>query len=365
MKKCGADKGVLVKLCLVGLILAFCLPACAPKSPTPTTSATPSLTSTETSTPTLTSTRTLRPTVTSLPSHTSTITNSPFPSDTPIPTETPAPLRPAQLFNLLDAEGAPINWSYARLTSYKLNTRGQVKSISAFLAFQLMDRAIHRVTIKAFDRDITVYSLNVQHQFTDQLQPLQLVIGAVYGSDVDVHAIPAGGSSYTLVRLMTYYEGFDALGIHNQVNVPETQRRSFYQEMPLLDLQALLPTLPDQLIVLADHAILVDKDGWQQLYNDITSVSYLAARYLPFVQLDEYDRIVGPSPEAVALREFFLYGTAPTISIPTYSSQVLVFMTHLRVFGNLRPSTGFGNLRPSTGFGNLRPSTGFGNLTPP
>ena len=99
--------------------------------------------------------------------------------------------------------------------------------------------------------------------------------------------------------------------------------------MPLLDLQALLPTLPDQLIVLADHAILVDQDGWQQLYNDITSVSYLAARFLPFIQLDEYDRIVGPSPEAEALIEFFLHGSAPTISIPAYSSQVLVFITPL------------------------------------
>ena len=220
MKRFDAGNGVPVKLCLAGLILAFCLAACAPKSPKPTASATPSLTSTETSTPTVTSTRTLRPTVTSLPSHTPTITNSPFPSDTPIPTETPAPLRPAQLLNLLDAEGTPINWSYARLTSYKLNTRGQVKSLSAFLAFQLMDRAIHPVTIKAFDRDITVYYLNVRHQFSDQLQSLQLVIGAVYGSDIDIHAIPAGGSSYTLVRLMAYYEGFDALGIHNQISVP-------------------------------------------------------------------------------------------------------------------------------------------------
>ena len=29
--------------------------------------------------------------------------------------------------------------------------------------------------------------------------------------------------------------------------------------------------------ILADHAIIIDKDGWQQLYNDITSVSYRGA----------------------------------------------------------------------------------------
>jgi hypothetical protein len=324
----GAGKGVSVKLCLAGLILAFCLAACAQTPPTPTASATPSLTSTETSTPSVTSTRTLRPTVTSRPSHTLTVTNSPFPSDTPIPTETPAPLRPAQLFTFRDAEGTLINWNYARLTSYQLNTRGQVKSISAFLAFQLMDRAIHRVTIQAFGRDITVYYLNVQHQFTDQPQAMQLVIGAVYGSDVDVSTIPAGGSSYVLVLLMNFRHSFDALGIHAEILEKETPPQgTMPANMLLLDLQALLPTLPDQLIVLADHAILVDKEGWQQLYNDITSVSYLAARYLPFIQLDEYNRIVGPSPEAEALRQFFLRGTVPTITIPAYSSQILVFIS--------------------------------------
>jgi hypothetical protein len=327
MRNSGAGSGILARLYQAGLILAFCLDACTPKPPAPTSTPTPSLVPSETATPTVTATRTLRPTVTSLPSQTPTITNSPFPSDTPQPTETPAALRPAQLFNFHDAEGTLIDWSYARLTSYLLNSRGQVKSISAFLAFQLMDRAIHRTTIQAFGRDITVYYLNVQHQFNDQPQALQLVIGAVYGNDIDIKDIPAGGSSYVLVLQMNTLHSFDALGIHEEILEEEAPPQGIYAQMLLLDLQALLPTLPDTLIVLADHPILVDKEGWQQLYNDITSVSYLAARYLPFIQLDEYDRIVGPSPEAEALREFFLHGTAPTITIPTYSSQLLVFLT--------------------------------------
>ncbi len=325
MKRRVDFNGQFARLYLAGILFAISLAACAPQSPVP--SATPSQPPTDTATATVTFTSTLRPTVTNIPSHTPTITQTPFPSDTPIPTETSAPLQPAQLFNFNDAEGTPVNWGYARLTALQFNNSGKVKYLSAFLAFQLMDRAIHRSTIKVFDRDITVYYLNVQHQFASQLQPLQLVIGAVYGSDVAIKDIPAGGSSYVQVLQMNFRHSFDALGIHDEIREEEAPPQGIYSQMPLLDLQALLPTLPDQLIVLADHTILIDKDGWQQLNNDITSVSYLAARYLPFIQLDEYNRIVGPSPAAQALGEYFLHGTPPTISIPAYSSQVLVMIT--------------------------------------
>jgi hypothetical protein len=316
------------KIFRAGCILVLLLAACNAEPPTETPIPIPSETPTDTATVTVTATRTLRPTVTYMPSHTPTPTETPFPSDTPTPSETPAPLRPAQLFTFGDAEGTLINWSYARLTSLYLNQRtGQVKSMSAFFAFQLTDRAIHRMTIKVFSREITVYYLNVQHQFGQQMQPMTLIIGATYGNDIAIENIPSGGSSYTLVRRMTARESFDALGIHGEVNQPVTRRSDKYQDMPLLDLQALLPTLPDRLIVLADHPILVDPDGWQQLYTDMSSVSYLAARYLPFIQLDEYDRITGSTPAALALKEFFLHQTVPSTSIPAYSSDVLILVT--------------------------------------
>jgi len=95
----------------------------------------------------------------------------------------------------------------------------------------------------------------------------------------------------------------------------------------LLNLQALLAGLPDPLIVLADHPILVDPDGYQQLYNDITSVAYLAARYTPFIQIDAYDRIAGPTPAALALKDYILYGTLPTVPAPAYSSDVLILLS--------------------------------------
>ena len=69
MNRFGMVKESLVKLCLAGLILAFCLAACVPKPSTPTSTVTPSLTSTETSTPSATSTATLimLPTITGRP----------------------------------------------------------------------------------------------------------------------------------------------------------------------------------------------------------------------------------------------------------------------------------------------------------
>jgi hypothetical protein len=313
---------------LAGCILILLVTACQTKTPTETPIPTPSETPTDTPTVTVTVTRTLRPTVTHIPSHTPTITQTPFPSPSPTPTETIAPLQPAQLFTFYDAEGTLVDWSYSRLASLLLNQRtGQVKSLAAFMAFQLIDRSIHRMTTKAFSREMTVYYLNVQHQFGSAMQPMMLVIGATYGSDVTVKDIPAGGSSYVLVRHMVYWEGFDALGIHGEVSQPASQRSSKYQLMPLLDLQSFLPALPEKMIVLADHPVLVDPDGYQQLYNDMSSVSYLAARYLPFIQLDEYDRITGPTTAALALEEYFIYHMVPSVSIPSYSSEVLVLLT--------------------------------------
>jgi hypothetical protein len=126
---------------------------------------------------------------------------------------------------------------------------------------------------------------------------------------------------------MSPSDRFDALGILYQISLPIRLRKDIYQDMPLLDLQALLAGLPDPLIVLANHPILVDPDGYQQLYNDMTSVSYLAARYTPFIQIDAYDRIAGPTPAALALKEYLLYGTLPTVPVPAYSSDVLVLLT--------------------------------------
>ena len=137
------------------LILIF-LSACAPL-PTPVPSATP------TDTPTVF--RTSRPTITRTPTQTPTPTKSPTVTNTPTPSETPAPLAPANLFTFHDANGRIIDWSYARPSSYEKNEFGTPWLLSGFLAFQLMDRAIHHETISFDAQKLTIYYLNVQHQF--------------------------------------------------------------------------------------------------------------------------------------------------------------------------------------------------------
>ena len=324
MKARPSGWGSLAECCLI-LLLA----ACAIGKPAPMPTATPSPTHPviPTATTPPTETRTPRPTVTLWPSDTPTLTETPFFTSTPTASETPAPQRLAQLFTFHDAEGTLIDWSYARLSSVKLNNSGQVKSLSAFLAFQLTDRAIHRTTIKLFGDEITYYYLNTRHQFGTELAPMALIIGATYGKNIAIQNIPAGGSSYTLVRRMGLADRFDALGIHYQVNLPISLRKDIYQDMPLLELQALLAGLPDEVIVLAEHPVLVDSDGYQQLYNDITSVAYLAARYTPFIQIDANDRIAGPTPAALALKAYLLYGTLPSAPVTAYSSDVLILLT--------------------------------------
>ncbi len=54
--------------------------------------------------------------------------------------------------------------------------------------------------------------------------------------------------------------------------------------------------------MLADAQILFDPDtlAYQVKYN-LDTVPYLAARYMPFLALDDYGRVTGPTPEATSL----------------------------------------------------------------
>jgi hypothetical protein len=61
--------------------------------------------------------------------------------------------------------------------------------------------------------------------------------------------------------------------------------------------------------------------------NDISSVAYLAARYLPFINLDEYNRVVGPTFAAQALENYFLHNTPPSALVTDYSSEMLILVT--------------------------------------
>lgn len=314
--------------------LLFSLAACSdlpwlptpPPTFTPTVTATATLTPTRTATATITPTRTLVPTVTSIPTHTSTVTQTPLPSLTPTITETPAPLRPAVLYKRRDINDKVLDWRYTHISEYSETEKRLPKILWATLGFQLMDRGIHRDTLKIMDQDVTVYYLNVQHDFDGQPRPLRLVLGGTYGRDVPYRNIPADGSLYIRVRVLSPFETFDPYIFHRDANKSYATRTMNYPDMPLNDLEQLLPGLSDELIVLADHQILFDPDRLDQVQVDMGRVAYLAARYQPMMAVDEYNRVTGPSQAAIGLRELLLHGTPLDGGIPAYSSDTLVLL---------------------------------------
>ncbi len=108
---------------------------------------------------------------------------------------------------------------------------------------------------------------------------------------------------------------------HRDANRAYEYRDESYPLYFLKELQALLPTLPDEIILLADHPILFPKDDWPQVKLDMSRVSYLAARYQPFFEIDDYDRLIDQSTFAKALTDHILNGVALPAGLYAYSSQ--------------------------------------------
>ena len=240
------------RVLLITVMIASLCSACRPEptpETTPTTTASPSVTPTPspTATPTATPTRTLIPTVTRSTTPTPTITFTPLPSPTPTPTETPAPEHLAQLFPFQDNEGTLVNWGYARISYAAQNQKKSFVSLSITMAFQLVDRAIHRRTINKFGQDITVYYLNVRHEFDGSAQVMQLILGGTYGADIPLAALRADGSNYILVRKMNSKESFAPISLHQEAAEPLSTRQNAYQSIYLPDFEKQLAQLPDQL----------------------------------------------------------------------------------------------------------------------
>ncbi len=284
------------------------------------------LTPTITDTPTITITITPLSTVTPHPSRTPTSSRTPFPTNTATLTETPAVLRPAQLWPKSDVNGKLIDWGYSHITDIDWNSKGQVVRFSALLGFQLMDRGIHRQTITVLAKPLTVYYLNVRRQVGSQLEPARLIVGGTFGEDVPLGVIPAGGPSYIKIKILTRNEPVDPFLIHTTANLPYAERSEEYPDSLLTDLEAVLGTLPDQLMLLADQAIIVDPDSVQRFEYDIQTVSYLMARYYPWMVLDEYDRFTGANQASLELADDLYLNKPFTSPIEWYSGETLIFI---------------------------------------
>jgi hypothetical protein len=324
------NKAIFLILLTAALLI---LPACgSDPSPTVTLTATITATSTQTLTPTITPTptptQTTTPanTITPRPSNTPTITLTPYPSLTPTPTPTQPEPRPAVLFPFTDVNGKKVDWSYSHVTRIGFNRLDEVNDLWAFISFQLLDRGIHQRNFTFLDETITVYYLNVVHDFNGELLPIQLVIGGTPGKNVPIEDIPAGGTAYVQVQVRDSWQSFDPYITHRDANRAYELRESGYPLLFIKDFQSLLPTLPDEIILLADHPILIPKDDWNQIKLDMSRAAYLAARYQPFFKIDDFDRLVDQSEFAYALRDYLLLNREVPEAYYAYSSKTMIII---------------------------------------
>lgn len=316
-------------LLILGLV-SGCQSGRAPEmTETPTITLTPTITNTPTITPTFTPTHTTTPafTITSPPTNTPTITPTPLRTLSPTPTPSQVPPRPAVLFPYQDNFSRTIDWSYTYITQIGYNLQTELNDLWAFMAFQLLDRGIHQRNFTFEGEMLTVYYMNVAHEFDGKLLPMQLVLGGTPGADVPIQNIPAGGSTYIQVSIHAASTPFSPRIVHRDANSAFEIRNEDYPLYFLKDLQAILPELPDEIILLANHPILVPRDDWPQVKLDMQRVSFLAARYQPFFELDPYDRIVDHSAFAYALRDHLLDRAEMPLGIYAYSSRNLVIVT--------------------------------------
>jgi len=195
------------------------------------------------------------------------------------------------------------------------------------MAFQLLDRGIHQRNFQFLGETITVYYLNVAHEFNGELLPMQLVLGGTPGADIPIAAIPAGGTAYVQVKVQDGSTYFSPRTVHAEANGAYEEGDETYPFLFLKDLQATLPELPDELILLANHPVLIPRNDWPQVKLDMERVSYLAARYQPFFELDPYDRIVEQSAFAYALSDHILEGAEMPPGIYAFSSRNLIVVT--------------------------------------
>lgn len=271
-------------------------------------------------------TRTLVNTITPQPSLTPTVTRTAYPTLSPTPTPTRVPYQPAQLFAYEDVHSTTVDWSYKRITRIRENQFGEVNDLWAFLGFQLLDRGIHQRNFKFEGETTTVYYLNVAHQFNGEPLPMQLILGGTSGESVPIENIPAGGTAYLQVQVHDASKPFDPYITHRDANRVYELREGTYPLVYLREFQALLSTLPDKVILLADHPILFPRNDWPQIKLDMQRVSYLTARYQPFFELDPYDRLVDQSNFSYALRDYLIRGTPIPDGIYAYSSKTLIIV---------------------------------------
>ncbi len=314
---------------LVLTLLALSLTGCQkPLQGRPT--ALPTQLPTASITPTPSQTPTPLPTVTMTPTATATPTETPVPTATNTATPTPIPTRLATLFPLTAGGQQTVDFGYHYITRKDNREDGSLRNLSAMVSFQLMDRGIHSETVKILGKDVTVYYLRVRHIFDQTNLEVKLVLTGLYGQEIPIAGMPADGSSYISLRRQKANQVFEPWKLHQDWNLPLDQRAPLFDTVRLPDFEAELRSLPDQVILLADHPIILNPDGWTQIYIDMDRVSASAARFKPFFNFNEFDQMTGQSTQAIVWEDYLVNNT----DIPnnqynrmTFAADFLVIIT--------------------------------------
>ena len=247
--------------------------------------------------------------MTSTPTATATSTSTLVPTATSTSTPTPIPTRLATLFPLTAGGQQTVDWDYYYITRRDNREDGSLRNLSAMVSFQLVDRGIHSETIEVLGQDVTVYYLRVRHVFDQTNQEVKLVLTGLFGADIPIVGMPADGSSYISIRTQTADAVFEPWKLHQDWSLPLDQRAPLFQTVRLPDFETTLRNLPDQVIILADHPVILDPDGWTQIYLDMDRVSASAARFQPLFSFNEFDQLTGQSTQATVWQNYLINDT--------------------------------------------------------
>lgn len=120
---------------------------------------------------------------------------------------------------------------------------------------------------------------------------------------------------------------FEPWNIHANYLLPFEARQETFSYMFMQDFETWLSTLPDDLILLAEHPIIWPQDSWPQVKFDMSRISATAARNYSFFNIDVYDRLTGPSAAALSLSEHIVDRTKLSACVDAFAARYLVFIT--------------------------------------
>jgi hypothetical protein len=276
------------------------------------------------------------PTPTLLPSSTPTLTATFTPyasqhaSATPTFTATAIPPYPARLFPLNSGQQL-VDWSYSRITQEERREDGSLRELAGCISLRLLDRGIHRQTIKMMGKDLSIYYLRVSHTFAGEELELKLILTGFFGHDIAISQLPADGSLYLSLYRAEKTSSLNLASLYQAWALPPAKRSNRFQNLNLRDFELILADLPETVILLAGHPVAWSGDDLPKLQANMAKFSAYAARFSPFFRMDSFGNILGASAQASAWQEYLLHGTLPPLHLRNsefaFSADYLILVT--------------------------------------